>query len=278
MTSTVSDFVAGRRPSCDTLDPWVIETCAPERYLDTKPPWTEVERWMSAEAASDSLRAPCFSWEPFLLARIRKGTWEYTIGAFDAEAFVDLGVHSKAKKIHRWNRPGAARFAATRSWPDAWSECQNATWMLSVANGVISRASMTLAACACARKVLELVPPGATEFSNALDAAEGWARGLIFTDDATPLAASLFERAAYYAGRDTGGLYASHACYAIAYAVGTIGNRSYAREVPGIIEMTRSTRRGRWTSATVQRELAELVRDAVPFRDVIEGLVRGEPR
>lgn len=276
MGSKLSDFLKARsrieEQASSRLVPdeaFSIETCPAERYLDSPTPWTLREQWPTAEAALDSLRAPSFEWGPTLMARTRQGLWEMSIGAFDAEGFVSLNAHSEVKKEHPWRSPGAGRFASTKSWPAAWRECQDARWMLRAANGVISRQSMTLAACACARTLLDLVPDDPRPL-DSLEAAEGWARGRVSKDDIEPHVRRLFGIANSRASDSAGWTYASHVFYVFAYAVGTVSNSSYARDVPDLVE--KIPRVGS-NQASRKIEMAEVVRRAVPFRNVIEGLV-----
>jgi len=70
-----------------------------------------------------------------------------------------------------------ASWAAGLTPAQAWAECDRPDWMMWIAARRVSRAQLVLAACACARSILHLVPDGVTEPRVAIEAAEGWARG-----------------------------------------------------------------------------------------------------
>jgi hypothetical protein len=75
--------------------------------------------------------------------------------------------------------------AAAREWAsdfpslaDAWAACPRGDWLLWLAGHLkIPRPLLVLAACACARTVLHLIPEGEERPRVAIETAEAWARG-----------------------------------------------------------------------------------------------------
>ena len=95
------------------------------------------------------------------------------------------------------------------SWEVAWDSCERADWLLWFSIKLADRKLVVLAACACARTTLHLVPKGEERPRLAIETAEAWTRGEATIDevrDATTrahYAAHYFSRehydAAYYA-------------------------------------------------------------------------------
>ena len=90
-----------------------------------------------------------------------------------ANSLVKLGACAEAVE---W----AAKQNGTRQ--EIWSRCPRADWLLWLAARVASHGSpehrqVVLAACACARTVLHLVPSGEDRPRVAIETAERWARG-----------------------------------------------------------------------------------------------------
>lgn len=69
----------------------------------------------------------------------------------------------------------AIEWAKTRpDWETCWAECPRGDWLLWTPK--LDAKKRVLAACACARLVLHLVPEGETHARAAIESAEAWAR------------------------------------------------------------------------------------------------------
>ena len=77
----------------------------------------------------------------------------------------------------------AYRWSLRHDWVTAWQTCTDARWMLHAAARVADRPRIVLAACACARTVLDRVPAGEDRPRVAIETAERWARGEATTED-----------------------------------------------------------------------------------------------
>ena len=105
-----------------------------------------------------------------------------------ANSLVKLGACAEAVE---W----AAKQKGTRQ--EMWERCPRADWLLWLAGRVAMHGSpehrqVVLAACACARTVLHLVPAGEEHPRVAIETAERWARG----EDGVTLAMVVATRAA----------------------------------------------------------------------------------
>ena len=112
-----------------------------------------------------------------------------------------------------------ARLPTTPADPAAaWLACPRGDWLLWLAGRcpALPRAALVLAACACAREALHLVPAGEDRPRAAIEAAEAWARG----GDGAPSfgevlaaarAAAYAARAAAYAADAVNAVLAAHA-------------------------------------------------------------------
>ena len=81
--------------------------------------------------------------------------------------------------VPRWAHSAeSAEFSRRRSWLDAWELCGDARWMLdAAADEGVDLKLVVLAACACARTSLHLIPSAESRPVKAIDVAESWARG-----------------------------------------------------------------------------------------------------
>jgi hypothetical protein len=76
----------------------------------------------------------------------------------------------------------------------AWCECERGDWMIWLAGRLnVERVAIVRTACAVARSVLHLVPPGEDRPRLAIEAAEAWC------DDPSPARAEAAEAAAWAA-------------------------------------------------------------------------------
>ena len=88
---------------------------------------------------------------------------------------------------------------------EAWDSCERADWLLWLVARTSRRELVTLAACACARTVLHLVPEGEERPRLAIETAEAWTRCEATTDevrkatDDAYYASRAYSNAAYYA-------------------------------------------------------------------------------
>ena len=72
----------------------------------------------------------------------------------------------------------AVAWASGLTWLEAWEGCEDARWMLHAASAAgVDRRLTVLAACACARTSIHLVPEGEYRPLRAIETAEAWARG-----------------------------------------------------------------------------------------------------
>ena len=114
----------------------------------------------------------------------------------------------------------AVAWVGNRDITAAWAECERADWMLWLADRVMARKPVVLAACACARTALQYVPAGEDRPRVAIETTEAWARGEVTiaevrTADAAAYAAAYAAYAAYAAA---GSALAAYAAAAAAYA------------------------------------------------------------
>jgi len=105
----------------------------------------------------------------------------------------------------------------------AWAECERADWMLWLADRVMARKPVVLAACACARTALQYVPAGEDRPRVAIETTEAWARGEVTiaevrTADAYAAAYAAAYAYAAYAAYAAAAAYAYAAAYVAAYA------------------------------------------------------------
>ena len=70
----------------------------------------------------------------------------------------------------------AVAWVGNRDITAAWAECERADWMLWLADRVMARKPVVLAACACARTALQYVPAGEDRPRVAIETTEAWAR------------------------------------------------------------------------------------------------------
>ena len=90
-----------------------------------------------------------------------------------------------------WTYSGEARaWIGERAWDTAWTECSDARWMLNAVAGIVERPTLVLAACACARTALHLVPDGELRPLRAIETAERWCRGEVTIDEVRDAAAA----------------------------------------------------------------------------------------
>ena len=96
------------------------------------------------------------------------------------------------------------------SWEVAWDSCERADWLLWFSIKLADRKLVVLAACACARTTLHLVPKGEERPRLAIETAEAWTRGEATidevrkaTDDAHYTPSRACYDAAYYAAATT---------------------------------------------------------------------------
>lgn len=259
---SLSDFLSNRRDNPSPLLPWVIETCPAERYLDPIQPWTEVERWPRRRLAFDSLSAPSFGWTPTLVVRVTHGAVTVFLGAFGAEGIVPLGCRSAAAIAHPW---WSELKVASLPWPEAWRTSDSAEAMVDAARDLIPKRRMILALCVCAREALPLATVSAARFLGTIKTAEGWIREEVSLETVREIAQGIFpaedepERDILYAG---GG---------ILFAI--LSSTEYFRWSMNYIG---GALRPEAPWGPVQARLADVLRHAVPFREIVEGLVQGE--
>jgi hypothetical protein len=118
--------------------------------------------------------------------------------------------------------PEAIAWVGDRDAETAWNECERGDWMLWLLGMLdVLRQDLVLAACACARLSLPLVPEGEDRPRLAIEAAEDWARG-----GETTLA-QVRRAAAYAADAADAAAYAAYAAYA-AFAANAADAAAYA--------------------------------------------------
>lgn len=127
-----------------------------------------------------------------------------------------------------------------------WKSCPRGDWMLWLAARVdVDRKQLVMAACACARLVLHLVPAGEDRPRKAIEAAEAWCRGEV--------SLAKVRRAANAA-------YAAAACADAAYAAAAAAYAAtaYATDADARTRM--------------HRKCAIQVAKHISWRDVVAGL------
>jgi len=123
------------------------------------------------------------------------------------------------------------------SYEVAWESCERGDWLLWLAGrrctpGDAAHKSVVVAACACARTVLQYVPSGETRPLRAIEAAEAWCRGEATLGDVLAASYAAYTAydayaacsacsAAYAAANATNGVY-------VAYAYAAAANATYA--------------------------------------------------
>jgi hypothetical protein len=124
--------------------------------------------------------------------------------------------------LNDWGACQEARtWLGDRDADQMWADCERADWMLWYAGHVVDRPSLVLAACACARTVLHLVPTGELRPLHAIEMAERWANG----DPAVTL--QMVRQASASASYASASYAASHASYAASHA-SSAASASYA--------------------------------------------------
>jgi hypothetical protein len=117
-----------------------------------------------------------------------------------------------------------------KSPAQAWRDCQRGDWMLwlvgklSGKSGSAKRRPLVLAACECARLVLNYVPKGEDRPRRAIETAERWARGKATIEEVHAAAAAY----AYAAAADAAAAAAAAAAYATAAADAAAAAAAYA--------------------------------------------------
>ena len=109
----------------------------------------------------------------------------------------------------------AVQWVGTKTLAVGWRTCTRGDWMLWLAaRAGIDRKKIVLAACACARLVLQFLPTDELRPLTAIETAERWARGKATLDEVNIAA----NAAAYAANAANAAAYAAYAAYAAEYA------------------------------------------------------------
>ncbi len=123
--------------------------------------------------------------------------------------------------------------------PELWAACEDPEWLYWLAGKAgIKRKVITLSACAIARSVSHLVPPGENRPRLVIEAAEGWAKGTVKLSDVrlavnvrledTPYAAANAAADAAYAATNAATNAATYITYAIYAAHSAAHSAAYA--------------------------------------------------
>lgn len=157
-----------------------------EPTLHEKRPDAEVVEYVDAEAIGDA---------PWTNAGTHTDDVRDVLASLDRDpqrvyrVAVDLYVVDRRGDLVALPRPEWRYDADAREWSaahdlaTAWRDCRDARWMLNAVADVVPRQSLVLAACACARTVLHLVPAGETRPLRAIEVAEAWCRGEATLDE-----------------------------------------------------------------------------------------------
>ena len=145
---------------------------------------------------------------------------------------------------------------ADESAYDLWRSCPRGDWLLWLATEAgVDRRQITLAACACARLVLDLVPDGEERPRLAIEAAEGWARGEVLIEAVESANADAYAAAS-----------AAAAAYANAAAAATAAAASATAATAAYASASASAR------ADMRERTAREVRRVIAWSSVRDGL------
>ena len=106
----------------------------------------------------------------------------------------------------------AVDWIGDRSLEQAWKDCPRGDWLLWLAGRVeIDRKLLVLAACKCARTVLQYVPKSEEHLLKGFETAEAWCEGKATLEDV--------RRTSYVTAYATDATYSAAAAADVAYAV-----------------------------------------------------------
>ncbi len=234
------------------------------------------ETYADADVALDEIRTLTNPIEPSVLRVTASGGSAAARARVEGDWLCDTdGAEPRRIERPSWGYTKESRaWSERRSWVEAWESCTDATWMMhALARGRVDRAWVVRAACACARTVLECVPPDERMPANAIDAAEGWLRGEVREGFVRVAANGLFAipTDAPFAAAALSAAYAASCVYQEGYSLAwdAASCASYAADLrPGedasVVTESNDPRRVRRLA-----ELADLVRDTVPTRIVL---------
>ena len=158
----------------------------------------------------------------------------------------------------------AYRWSLRHDWVTAWQTCTDARWMLHAAARVADRPRIVLAACACARTVLDRVPAGEDRPRVAIETAERWARGEATTEDVRRAAREARSYAAAYATA-----YATATAATVADAYAAYAAAAAVAAAAAAADAQRASSRAKHLAT-----LADVVREAIPLDKVLDALTQ----
>ncbi len=218
--------------------------------------------YADADVARDEIQSLSNPVEPTVL-RVRATGGEKSERAAVAGDWLCDTVGDEPRRIQKpqWSiNEAARRWAAKRTWLTAWETCEKAHWMLhALARASVDRAVLVRAACACARTVLDVVPPGEDRARRAIETAEAWSRGEASAREARIASNAAYEAA--YEDREEGPQESRiyNALLAARYAASSTYTFGY-----GASDLSDVAVHAGYEDDAAMRSLADLVRREVP--------------
>lgn len=224
--------------------------------------WQRVDE---VENLEDLLNSPTFDWFPGLCVRAVKDHCKVYSGVFSQDACVDVGPRSYALKKwwRRFDRESATQLGPLDLF-DRWAHCTNALWLIGGSRDMMTRSRITKVGCACVRDVLKFIPSDEKRALRAVEYAEECAMKNDFSiQECRKLSLHAFNASDWHRSYQ--------ASYA-ARAASTAARLMMEPEQIGACLNECAMASDNYDKA--QTDLANTIRDNVPFHEIVEAVVR----